>query len=144
MAVHLITGGSGFVGSNMANMLLDRGENVRVLDLWQDPNSNPDIEYYIGDINDRNLVKHAMNKVDFVHHNVALVPLSKAGKDYWTVNVEGTKTVLEAANDAKVKMFSHMSSSAILDCQKICQLQTALLGSRLKYMEKQNLLVKIL
>ena len=113
MAVHLITGGSGFVGSNLANILLDRGEKVRVLDLWRDPNSHPDIEYFIGDINDSTLVKRAMTNVDFVHHNAALVPLSKAGKDYWKVNVEGTKTALQEATAAKVKMFSHMSSSAI-------------------------------
>jgi len=41
------------------------------------------------------------------------VPLAKAGKRYWTVNVEGTRTALEAARSAKVKMFCHMSSSAI-------------------------------
>lgn len=97
----------------MANMLLDRGEKVRVLDLWKDPDSDPNIDYYIGDINDRALVKRAMKNVDFVHHNVALVPLSKAGKEYWKVNVEGTKTALEEAAAAGVKMFSHMSSSAI-------------------------------
>ena len=54
-----------------------------------------------------------MRGVDYVHHNVALVPLAKAGKRYWTVNVEGTRTALEAARAAKVKMFCHMSSSAI-------------------------------
>lgn len=54
-----------------------------------------------------------MRGVDYVHHNVALVPLAKAGKRYWTVNVEGTRTALETARAAKVKMFCHMSSSAI-------------------------------
>ena len=59
------------------------------------------------------MVERAIKDVDFVHHNVALVPLAKAGKEYHRVNVQGTKTVLKAAMKAKVKMFSHMSSSAV-------------------------------
>ena len=113
MAVHLITGGSGFIGSNLAKLLIARGEKVRILDLWIDPNADKQIEFFIGDINDRILVDRAIEGVDFVHHNVALVPLSKAGNEYQRVNVQGTQTILEAAIKAKVKMFSHMSSSAV-------------------------------
>ncbi len=103
----------------MANPLIERGEKVRVLDLWKDPNSNPDIEYFIGDINDSTLVKRAMHNVDFVHHNVALVPLSKAGKDYWKVNLEGTETALQEAAAAKVKSFLICHQVLFLDCQKL-------------------------
>ena len=113
MGVHLVTGGSGFVGSNIARILRERGEQVRVLDIWRDEEQHPDIEFILADINDREAVAKAMRGVDYVHHNVALVPLAKAGKRYWTVNVEGTRTALEAARAAKVKMFCHMSSSAI-------------------------------
>ena len=113
LALHLITGGSGFIGSNIAKLLLARGEQVRILDLWIDPNADKEIEFFIGDINDEKLVERAIKDVDFVHHNVALVPLAKAGKEYHRVNVQGTKTVLKAAMKAKVKMFSHMSSSAV-------------------------------
>jgi len=113
VALHLVTGGSGFVGSNIARLLRERGEQVRVLDIWQDDTRRSDIEFILADINDREAVDKAMRGVDFVHHNVALVPLAKAGRRYWTVNVEGTRTALEAARAAKVKMFCHMSSSAI-------------------------------
>ncbi|CAG1021322.1 partial UDP-glucose 4-epimerase, partial [Methylococcales bacterium] len=48
-----------------------------------------------------------------VHHNVALVPLNKSGKQFWEVNVVGSKIAAECAADAGVKAFIHMSSSAI-------------------------------
>jgi nucleoside-diphosphate-sugar epimerase len=113
MGLHLVTGGSGFVGANIARLLRERGEEVRVLDVWRDDFQRPDIEFVLADINDRESVDKAMMGVDYVHHTVALVPLAKAGKRYWTVNVEGTRTALAAARAAKVKMFCHMSSSAI-------------------------------
>lgn len=113
MSVHLVTGGSGFVGSNIARLLLQRGEAVRVLDLWRDESLSSNIEYVRADINDEPAVQSAMQGVDYVHHTVALVPLAKAGKRFWTVNVEGTRVALRAATRAKVKMFCHMSSSAV-------------------------------
>lgn len=111
--LHLVTGGSGFVGSNIVRLLHARGERVRVLDVWQADDLPDTVEFIKADINDRAAVERAMEGVDYVHHNVALVPLAKAGDHYWTVNVEGTKIALEAAKKADVKMFAHMSSSAI-------------------------------
>ena len=113
MALHLVTGGSGFVGSNIARLLRQRGEDVRILDTWKDDGLSPDIEFVMADINDRDAVARAMKGVAYVHHNVALVPLAKAGQRFWTVNVDGTKTALEAARAEGVRMFCHMSSSAV-------------------------------
>ncbi|HJT44534.1 MAG TPA: NAD-dependent epimerase/dehydratase family protein [Rhizomicrobium sp.] len=113
MALHLVTGGSGFVGSNIARRLLDRGEQVRVLDIWKSADLPDLVEFIQADINDSASVAAAMKGVDFVHHNVALVPLHKAGRGYWKVNVEGTQIALTCAKAAGVKMFSHMSSSAV-------------------------------
>ena len=93
MALQVITGGSGFIGSNIAKLLLARGEKVRILDIWIDPNADKEIEFFIGDINDQKLVDRAIEDVDFVHYNVALVHLAKAGNEYKRVNVQGTKTV---------------------------------------------------
>ncbi len=111
--MHLVTGGSGFVGSNIARLLHARGEAVRVFDLWRAPDLPDGIDVVEGDINDAAAVARAMTDVTHVHHNVALVPLAKAGDRYWTVNVEGTRIALEAARTAGVKMFCHMSSSAV-------------------------------
>jgi nucleoside-diphosphate-sugar epimerase len=113
LALHLVTGGSGFVGANIARRLVERGEQVRVLDIWRSPDLPPTVEFLHVDINDKDAVTRAMQGVTFVHHNVALVPLHKAGDRYWTVNVEGTEIALAAARAAGVTMFSHMSSSAV-------------------------------
>ena len=113
MALHLVTGGSGFVGSNIARRLVARGEQVRVLDIWRSAELPPAAEFIHADINDAPAVAAAMQGVDYVHHNVALVPLNKAGSRYWTVNVEGTQVALDCAKKAGVKMFAHMSSSAV-------------------------------
>lgn len=113
MGLHLVTGGSGFVGSNIARLLCERGESVRVFDLWCDETQKDAIEFVKGDIMDRESVEKAMRGVDYVHHNVALVPLTKAGHRFHEVNVGGTKIALEAARKEGVKMFAHMSSSAI-------------------------------
>jgi len=54
-----------------------------------------------------------MRGVDVVHHNVALVPLTKSGGKFWEVNVTGSRIAAEEAVKAGVKGFIHMSSSAL-------------------------------
>lgn len=110
---HLVTGGSGFLGNLIARRLLAKGEQVRILDIWQDPNRPVEIDYVEADICDRDRVYGAMQGIDVVHHNVALVPLTKSGAKFWRVNVEGSKVAAEMAVKAGVKSFVHMSSSAI-------------------------------
>lgn len=113
MALHLITGGSGFVGSNIARVLHSHGERIRILDIIDSPDRPDGIVFVKCNILDRQGVKEAMKGVDYVHHNVALVPLTKAGSMFWKVNVEGTQVAVDVAREAGVKMFIHMSSSAI-------------------------------
>ena len=113
MSLHLVTGGSGFVGSNIARLLVERREPARALDVWKADDLPEEVEFVEADINDVEAVEKAMYGVTCVHHNAALVPLAKAGKQYWTVNVEGTRVALEAAARAKVRLFAHMSSSAV-------------------------------
>lgn len=125
MALHLVTGGSGFVGSTIAKRLVARGEDVRVLDIWQADDLPASVEFINADINDREAVSRAMKGVSYVHHNVALVPLAKAGRKYWDVNVTGTETALRCAVDANVKMFAHMSSSAIFGSPDIMPITNA-------------------
>jgi nucleoside-diphosphate-sugar epimerase len=110
---HLITGGSGFLGNLIANELLARGERVQIADVWEDPHRNPDIQFFHCDVRDREAIRTAMRGVDVVHHNAALVPLTKSGKAFWDVNVEGSRIAAEEAARANVGCFVHMGSSAI-------------------------------
>src|ERR1700740_1293476 len=110
---HLITGGSGFLGNLIAQELLARGERVKIADVWEDPHRNKDIEYVQCDVRDPEAVRTAMRGVDMVHHNAALVPLTKSGRVFRDVNVEGSRIVALEAARTNVGCFVHMSSSAI-------------------------------
>ncbi len=110
---HLVTGGSGFLGSAIARRLLARGDEVRILDVWEDEGRSKDVEFVESDILDRDGVARAMRGIDVVHHNVALVPITKSGDRFWTVNVEGTRIAAEEAVRAGAGAFVYMSSSAI-------------------------------
>lgn len=110
---HLVTGGSGFLGNLIARRLLARGEEVKILDIWEDPTRPSEIEYIHCDIRDREGVARAMRGIDMVHHNVALVPLTKSGKVFWEVNVVGSRIAAEEALKAGVGVFVHMSSSSL-------------------------------
>lgn len=123
MAKHLITGGSGFVGSHTAEYLLEKGEDVTIYDIARPdiPGTNfaDRVEYIEGDVRNQDRVAEALSNVDYVHHNVALVPLTKAGSEFRDVNVSGTRTVMSAALDASVEGVCHVSSSAVYDISKM-------------------------
>lgn len=113
MAMHLVTGGCGFLGSFIVRELVHRGEQVRILDVLDDPAVSTLAEFRRVDVMNRSEVARCLEGVDFVHHEAALVPLKKAGERFWEVNVEGTRIVFEEARRAGVRHFSHMSSSAV-------------------------------
>jgi len=110
---HLITGGSGFIGNLVARRLHERGDQVRILDLWSDPSRPPAIEYVECSVLNRAGVARAMQGVDVVHHNAALVAQTDAGADYWQVNVEGSRIVAEEAARAGVQAIIHTSSTSV-------------------------------
>lgn len=110
---HLITGGSGFIGNLVARRLIKHGEQVRVLDVWEDTSRPTNIEYYHCSVLSREGVAQAMQGVDIVHHNAALVAQTAAGKRYWQVNVEGSRIVAEEAVKADVQAFIHTSSTSV-------------------------------
>ena len=110
---HLITGGSGFLGNLIARRLHARGEQVRILDVWEDTSRPKDIEYFECDILVRDGVAKAMEGVDVVHHNAALVAQTRASNKFWEVNVEGARIVAEEAVKARVNAFVHTSSTAV-------------------------------
>jgi nucleoside-diphosphate-sugar epimerase len=122
---HLVTGGSGFLGNLIARRLLERGERVKVLDIWEDPTRPREIEFIACDIRDRQGVFEAMRGVEIVHHNAALVPLTKSGHKFREVNVEGSRIAAEAAAQAGALAFIHMSSSAIFGVPGQCPITEA-------------------
>lgn len=113
MALHLVTGANGYVGSFIVRELVRRGEAVRAIDVTAQQTVEPGVEYRTVDVLDARRLKDAVEGVQYIHHNAALVPLRKAGDLFWQVNVEGTRNVLEAAKACGVQHISHMSSSAI-------------------------------
>jgi nucleoside-diphosphate-sugar epimerase len=109
----LVTGGSGYFGSILADMALARGDRVRVFDIHA-PDGDPGrVEYVAGDVRDRAAVTAACEGADIVLHNVAQVPLAKDRDLFWSVNFTGTANVLLAARDRGVGKVVHTSSSAI-------------------------------
>ncbi|MCK5305936.1 MAG: NAD-dependent epimerase/dehydratase family protein [Candidatus Omnitrophica bacterium] len=115
--MNLITGGSGFIGINIARSLLEKGKRVKVLDIappGMDIVKNK-IEHLNIDIRNRREVIEACQGAENIYHTVSLVPISKAGRKFWDVNVEGTRNILEGALKHGVKKIIHMSSSAVCD-----------------------------
>ena len=110
---HLVTGGSGFLGNLIVEKLITDNQNVVVLDLWKSPNLNTNVKFIHGSVLDEEILNIAMKDIDIVHHNAALVPLTKSGKEFWNVNVNGSELVAKIALDNKIESFIHMSSSAL-------------------------------
>jgi len=118
----LVTGGAGFIGSNIVEGLLKEGRKVRILDdLSTGLNENikpfeKEVDFIQGDIRDKDVVKRAMKDVEYVFHLAASRAVEKSVQypDYThEINVTGTLNLLLAARDEKVKRFVFTSSSAI-------------------------------
>ncbi|WP_437647252.1 NAD-dependent epimerase/dehydratase family protein [Sorangium sp. So ce362] len=108
-----ITGGSGFLGINLVRHLLDRGYGVVSFDVL--PFDYPEKDRVVavqGDIRDRGAVEAAMTGTDLVVHTAAALPLYTPDEIY-TTDVEGTRTVMDAALRLGVKRAVHISSTAV-------------------------------
>ncbi|MEW6051939.1 MAG: SDR family oxidoreductase [Candidatus Zixiibacteriota bacterium] len=119
---YLITGGAGFIGSNIARKLLEDGHRVRVLDNFSSGKEDNlaeiinDIELVEGDIRDFWTVLRAVAGIDYVLHQAALPSVPRSVANPLTsnaVNIDGTLNVLEASRNAGVKKFVMASSSSI-------------------------------
>jgi UDP-N-acetylglucosamine/UDP-N-acetyl-alpha-D-glucosaminouronate 4-epimerase len=116
----LVTGGAGFIGSNLARALLQRGDEVRVLDNFSTGYrrnlESLDVELVEGDLRSYERVATAVNGVEVVFHQGALPSVPRSIQDPLTstaVNVEGTLNVLLAARDAGVRRIVFASSSSV-------------------------------
>ena len=115
----LVTGGAGFIGSNLAEALVIDGQRVRVLDdlsTGSRVNLTDDAEVVTGDVRDPATVMDAVGDAEVVYHLAALTSVTRSVRDPVTtndVNVRGTLTVLEAARQAGVRRVVYASSSSV-------------------------------
>ena len=117
----LVTGGGGFIGSHLAERLLERGDEVRVLDSFATGRREnlahlPDAEIVEGDVQSFERAHHAVRGCDAVLHQAALPSVPRSIQDPLTtnaVNVTGTLNVLLAARDAGVGRVVYASSSSV-------------------------------
>jgi nucleoside-diphosphate-sugar epimerase len=122
MAKYLVTGGAGFIGSNLVDELLRRGHTVRVLDNFatgREENLQPvleRIELVRGDVRDMDTVDRAVRGMDFVLHQAALASVPRSIADPTAnnqVNAQGTLNVLMAAQRHGAKRVVYASSSSV-------------------------------
>ena len=119
----LITGGAGFIGSHLTELLLSEGHEVIVLDNCSTGRkSNLDhlkdqesLSFFEVDIRDRDAITPLFQGVDWVFHLAALgdiVPSINMPDEYFSSNVQGTYNVLEASRSVQVKRFVYTASSS--------------------------------
>ena len=122
MSLFLVTGGAGFIGSNMVRFLLEKGQKVRVLDNFETGRHENieevlnKIELIEGDIRDKATIAESVAGADIVLHLAALGSVPRSIADPETthdVNVTGTFNMLKSSCVAKVKRFVFASSSSI-------------------------------
>lgn len=122
--IYLVTGGAGFIGSNIVNELLKRGDYVRVLDNFStgkrenlyEFKDNKNFELFEGDLRSFHIVRSAVKGVDYVLHQGALPSVPRSINDPITsndVNILGTLNILEAAKEFGVKRVVFASSSSV-------------------------------
>jgi nucleoside-diphosphate-sugar epimerase len=118
MTTSLVTGGSGYFGTFLVRKLQERGHRVRVFDLCKPELIGTGVDYLHGDIRDLSAVRAACRDVDVVYHNVAQQPLAKDSKLIWSVNREGTRSLLNACLEQRVRKVVYTSSTAIYGSHK--------------------------
>lgn len=109
----LVTGGSGYFGSFLCDVLAKRGEEVYNFDIAAYDEPVPGVNVLLGDIRNFGDILRATERIDIVHHNVAQVPLAKDRRLFENVNYGGTKHLLEACLKNSVRKVIYVSSSAV-------------------------------
>jgi len=119
--LHLVTGGAGFIGSNLARALLEEGVGVRVLDDFSTGRKEnlegveSDLEIVQGDVRDPDAVRDAVAGVSVVYHQAAIPSVVRSIHDPTTshlVNAGGTLNLLIAARESGARRFVYASSSS--------------------------------
>lgn len=109
----VIFGGSGFVGSHVADTLTSSGHEVIIYDLIPSPYLQKSQKIVVGDIMDEKLVMESIKGCDVVYNFAGIADIDEASKrplDSVRVNILGNSVILEACRKAKVKRFVFASS----------------------------------
>ena len=116
----LVTGGAGFIGSHITEYLVQRGDNVTVIDNLKTGQTanlskvNKNINFVNGDIRDYKLLEGLVNDTDGVFHEAALASVQQSFEmqdEYFDVNVNGTENILKLASEYGFKVVYASSSS---------------------------------
>ncbi|GIN13542.1 epimerase [Shouchella clausii] len=121
MATYLVTGGAGFIGSNIAKALVAKGEKVKILDNFNTGKKEniaefiDEVDVIDGDFTNEKTVQSALKQVDIVFHQGAIPSVPKSiqnplGSNH--ANVSGTLQLLQGAVEAKVSRFIYAASSS--------------------------------
>lgn len=130
----LVTGGCGFIGSHLADALLDRGHGVRILDnlsTGKRANAPAAAELVVGDIADRGLVKDCVAGMDGVFHLAAIASVEASRRDWpgcHAVNLTGAIHVFDAARRGTapgVRVVYASSAAVYGDCPEVPLAETA-------------------
>jgi nucleoside-diphosphate-sugar epimerase len=122
MALYLVTGGAGFIGSHVVEVLIEQRERVRVLDNFSTGKrknlsaSSQQVEIIEGDIRNFSICQQAMKKVEYVIHLAALHEVQRSVEnplETHEINVTGILNLLLSAKGAGVNRFVYASSSAV-------------------------------
>jgi UDP-glucose 4-epimerase len=114
----LITGGAGFIGSNLARKLLSKGKKITILDNFLPTSkdfygNSENLRVVNGDIRDSHLINELMSEVEVVFHLAAAVGVDKildSPVESISVNISGSQVVLEAAAKLQRRIFIASSS----------------------------------
>jgi len=121
LALYLVTGGAGFIGSNLVRRLLSEGQSIRVVDDFSTgkrenlDDVKGEIELVEGSICDEGLARRALEGVEFVLHQAAIPSVPRSLQDPLATHhsaVTGTLNLLIAAKDASVRRFVYAGSSS--------------------------------
>ena len=124
----VITGGAGFIGSNIAKLLVKNGHNVIIIDNFntgKKQNLEPiqdKIELYDLDIRNKKSIKEIIDDSDGIFHQAALANVYESfskSEEYFDVNVNGTKNIFEIAEENQIKVVFASSSSVYGEVEKM-------------------------
>lgn len=125
----LVTGGAGFIGSHVVDLLMAEGHEVVVLDDLSHGRignlgahiGNPRFKFVRGDVRDRGTVEGCLEKADWVVHEAAMISVQRSIENpelARSINVGGTRVLLEASADAGVERFLLASSCSVYGRQE--------------------------